>query len=75
MGGALRPCIYLAPLRRYGASKTCTQTHTRNDRHNDEQNDQSHNFLHCSLRSHLAEIKRKVKLTTMMMIRGASMIQ
>jgi len=33
-GGQLRPCIYLAPLWRYGASKTWTQTHrhTHTDR-------------------------------------------
>ena len=58
MGDPLRPCIYLAPLWRYGASKTCTQTHTHTHmvRRTDGQNDQSHNLLQFSLRSHLVEI-------------------
>jgi len=51
----LWPCVYLAQLWRYGASKTCTQTHGPTD----TQNDRSHNLLQCSLRSHLAEIKMR----------------
>jgi len=36
----LRPWVYLAPLWRYGASKTCTNTHM--ERRTDRQNDLSH---------------------------------
>jgi len=57
LGGRL-----LAPLWRYGASKTCTQTpdtHTRMYETKDTQNDQSLNHLQCLLHSHLAEITSK----------------
>jgi len=49
MGDPLLPCVYLAPLWRYGALWVIMYTERRNDGTPDEQKEKSLNFYQCSL--------------------------